>query len=389
MGLLGCLLLVVSQGRRFALRNSLSVVVSLYVGLCLASLIWADTTDMSLKRFLMSFLCVLGVMGICRHFSPSELCKIVLLISFTYLCIGVVVELLGLGVARIAEGGRYRFGGTMHTNAQAVNCAFLCITSGCLLRGATRWRGALLGIFMAGLVFLVLTGSRGALYSLLLAGAAYWWLNSSGHSRALGLTAFPALATFVLLASLMLGVQTDQFVEITQLGRDRASVSTMTGRFPLWAELFGYVQTRPLLGYGYQSFWNLDRYVELAATRGWIPTHSHSAYLDTILSVGLVGACLYLLAIVMGLRLAYKYHAQTGDAGYRFFMIVLLMVPIYSITESRYAAPSCFYSMIFFSALFFLRSALVRSNSPRIAPPRMFVGRVHHVSVTHQIVRDR
>ena len=81
------------------------------------------------------------------------------------------------------------------------------------------------------------------------------------------------------------------------LGRD----ATLTGRTDIWAALIDAIGDRPLLGYGYGAFWQLDSmpaYRVRAATEWLVPT-AHNGWLETALAVGLVGLCLLLASFIL------------------------------------------------------------------------------------------
>ena len=80
------------------------------------------------------------------------------------------------------------------------------------------------------------------------------------------------------------------------LGKD----STLTGRTELWADAQYYFSKRPLLGVGYQAFWQIDN---PRAVRLWLVNYEavgagfnfHNLYFNTAVELGLAG----LLAIAL------------------------------------------------------------------------------------------
>lgn len=80
---------------------------------------------------------------------------------------------------------------------------------------------------------------------------------------------------------------------------------TFTGRTHIWDFVNSEIARRPLLGWGYQSFWLVgpDGPSFLHA-RGWVRSmpHAHSGYLDTMLELGYIGFTLLLLFIVATLH---------------------------------------------------------------------------------------
>ena len=348
VGFLGCLLLVARGGRPLVFDTTLSKLILALGALCLVSVLWTDDVAFTVRRLCSALLCFTGVLGVCRQFRPRDLCRMVLIISFAYLCVGICVELLGPGY-RI-PGARYRFGGTVNPNLQGMYCALLSLSAACLYSKATSRLWTLRGMFVLGVAFLLLTGSRTALYSFLVAIASYWWLTSSWHTRALALTGLPTLVASLILLGHLAGTDSNRFLSVITMGRDLETMSTMTKRIPVWSELLGYIGMRPLLGYGYQGFWHGDRVLEMGAATGWAATGAHCAYLETILSVGLIGGALHILAILIGICRARRCFLQTVDVGYGFIFALLVFGTVHSLAESAFAKP-LFPGMIFVCGL--------------------------------------
>ena len=134
-----------------------------------------------------------------------------------------------------------------------------------------------------------------------------WWLFSQAHS-ATSLTSLIVgilvvvfvgirsvnknfigiymLAALVLLAAaeLTLGIS-GRFSE--SLGRG----SELSGRTVIWRALLG-LHTNPILGTGFESFWLGERPRQLEGLFFFIPNEAHNGYLETYLTLGLVGVFL-------------------------------------------------------------------------------------------------
>ena len=78
------------------------------------------------------------------------------------------------------------------------------------------------------------------------------------------------------------------------LGRD----PSLTDRTAVWADVLA-LQNRPMLGYGFESFWLGDRLMVLWNKWWWRPTQAHNGYIETYLNLGLVG-----LGLLAGLLLS-------------------------------------------------------------------------------------
>ncbi len=126
-----------------------------------------------------------------------------------------------------------------------------------------------------------------------------------GQTRAAAAAVIVAAALTSGLAGLSLLKSESQVLEA--LGKD----STLTGRAELWADAQHYFSERPLLGVGYQAFWQVDN---PRAVRLWllndVPAGAgfnfHNLYFNTAVELGLAGlvaiALLQLSAVFRLLR---------------------------------------------------------------------------------------
>ncbi|MCC6300731.1 MAG: O-antigen ligase family protein [Anaerolineales bacterium] len=120
-----------------------------------------------------------------------------------------------------------------------------------------------------------------------------FWLKNNERIKTWYYYAF----TSVLLAGLYIFIAYRGFF-FGLLGRS----ITMTGRVPLWQDLYSRVFTeRPVLGYGYGALWNLKAFrIDMQYHNHW----SHQIYFadngffDILLNVGLIGLALFLAAYI-------------------------------------------------------------------------------------------
>ena len=104
---------------------------------------------------------------------------------------------------------------------------------------------------------------------------------------------------------------TGEKVEVDSLatmGRDKeqADPTKLTGRLPIWNQALGLFSERPILGYGYGAFWTKRRLVAFERSNAWPIAHAHSAYIESLVNLGLVGftlgLCVALVTLVRSLR---------------------------------------------------------------------------------------
>ncbi len=105
---------------------------------------------------------------------------------------------------------------------------------------------------------------------------------SSRSPLLLGTTVLLSMSAYLAYANLdgVLGI----------FGRDR----TFTGRSGIWGASILLILKRPWLGYGTYGVWNTNEAFDAIVRIGFQATSAHNAYLDTILSYGLIGLILFL-----------------------------------------------------------------------------------------------
>ena len=161
---------------------------------------------------------------------------------------------------------------------------------------------------------------------------------------------FPVLripVAYFLIAGLVgfttiITVAPELFLDL--IGKDR----TLTGRTDIWDALFRSIRAKPWLGYGYGVYW-LDQlgpsyYVRLQLEWG-IPT-AHNGWIETWLSVGLLGVLSFALFFLWTCILAFQ-RIRRGGAETYWVILVLTVFFIFSLSESAVLQQNDFSWVIF------------------------------------------
>ncbi len=122
---------------------------------------------------------------------------------------------------------------------------------------------------------------------------------------------FPLLVgSLVLVAGLSVFAYNNSSTLLLGLGKD----STLTGRSTIWSHVIESIVRRPLLGYGYDAFWQGLKGPSLLITSevGWQVPHSHNGYLEVLLALGVVGLALFLLCALRMMRDSILYLRRHG-----------------------------------------------------------------------------
>jgi len=358
LGIAALVSLLMSGLYRFRV-GLLGILVLFYLSWAAVSLTWSAEPALTVRKLGTLAMITLGAFAASRCFSFRDTILWVLLSTLFYLHFGIAVEIFQ-GTFHPFSGG-YRFAGTMHPNIQGINCALLLLSSVFLLMTRKRPLYLLSAIVCEALVFLLLTKSRTSLVSLVLAVSLFWFLALPASRKK------PVILGAALTGGLLFLVSRQVFPYLQQafsLGRKNASETiTMTYRKLIWQQAWPYIRDRMITGYGYDSFWTSEHVEAFSRQQGNPTPHAHSAYVDSVLSLGMVGGCVFVLivAVAVGRTLAARKHS--GETGYTFFGILLLFAAINGFAESAFIQPG------YLSFLTSLALAALAFSSPSSARP--------------------
>jgi exopolysaccharide production protein ExoQ len=362
---LGTAGLVARRRRRIAFHGLWSSLFVFLAAWSALSLLWTIDTTMSAKRIVQ-----LGILGLCAftlatRYSQAVLPSFVFITSLGTLLVGLGAELL-LGTFSPGD----RFAGTQHPNAQALNCALLVLSATALAVGAPRGRVLLLRLTTAfAFAALLLTRSRTALTSVVLA-LVLRWIASLSRWKAVAATA--SLVWVGALVLLVGGDRVGAFAsESVELGREQTDLSTFQGRTGVWQACLEYAGQRPVLGHGFGAFWTPDHIQSISSSLGWGVPDAHSAYMEWLLNLGLVGAATYVLLLLGGARAAFLRARASDDPGSRFvFSLILFLLPhgVLEAGPSQVSQPMFILTWAFLSLLAVPAPEVAEERAARVRP---------------------
>jgi len=262
----------------------------MYLALAGASVMWAFKPELALIRFVQQLMIVTSIVLPAMLASPTADMMRGLFLCFAAASFLNVFFVLG-GSPVIATYG------TMN-----VNIGYAGYFPGKNYLGECAAAALLLSLHE-----MLYPGLRRVLGTILLVTAA-WLLFVSDSKTALGLAfAAPILAGITLIAGRKLRLSPAvilfsipvcyfAFSMITGFSMNRISYmlygdSTFTGRTLIWDFASHEIEQRPLLGWGYQSFWLVGADGPSMLAPGWIRNmpNSHNGYYDVMLELGYAG----------------------------------------------------------------------------------------------------
>ena len=161
-----------------------------------------------------------------------------------------------------------------------------------------RWvnvKPGLMFIAVMGAVVILLTGSRGALFAIVGAGAVYFALERKSWSKkvVIFVAAFAALLVFLFTTRIGQNVQVMFKTRVIELTFEEKYTA---GRDYLWYEALEMTKENPLFGAGLSGFEAAEFTI-----RGEVLAYPHNIFLEVLCETGMVGFLLFLSAGMAGI----------------------------------------------------------------------------------------
>jgi exopolysaccharide production protein ExoQ len=261
-----------------------------YLALAGASVLWAFKPEYSVNRFILELMIVTSiVLPAMASARTAEMMRGVFL-CFAFASILNVFFVLNqtpiyLENVNIGYPGYFTFKGLL---GECGAMAFLLSLHEILYPGRHRALGII--VLVSGTYLMVLSESKGslglALVAPFLAGLTLIVGKRMHISPAIVLLPIPCC--YAVLSSISSNL-------INRISYLVYGNYTLTGRTVIWDFVHYEIARRPLLGWGYQSFWLVGPDApSIVEAPGWVKSmpSSHNGYLDTTLDTGYVGLAL-------------------------------------------------------------------------------------------------
>jgi O-antigen ligase len=232
-------------------------------------------------------------------------------------------------------------------------------------RGRRRWLIA--ALLVLSLALLVGANSITALL-ICIAVAVLGAVAFALRARKYGLVGAILLATWMIgLVFAVVGFEQSQFFGV--LGRN----SNLTGRTEIWPGLFTAIYDRPLLGFGFNVFFEenglFNQYLASFLDEFfWVPPHAHNSFIQIALDTGVLGLTSFIVVLVFGIGRAVRFFWVERSFVSIWPLAVILFLVLGSYDEVYFEQPNTLQWILFAAALLFpFRDAFARSSATAIA----------------------
>ena len=324
--------------KRGRIGGQLVYVVAAYLAWNLISVAWSESPGTTEKRLVVLGINALLCWTLARTLSMVEIASLGFMAGSLTMVLSFVADAF---VQHIFAPGDpdYRFTGVMTANYQAENLVLLILCALTLMQKRPRWTVWLGGWLVLVLGFLFLTRSRlSTIICLLLAGGMCLRLVRQRLTVTQRAMVYFGIAA-VVLPGLIYAVGREgagAAQSAFMMGRtDTENTSNLSNRAPLWAELWETgVLEHPWIGVGYDGFWTPARVEKISLDQGWMVPHAHDTYLDQTLSIGAIGALLYIGSLWGAAAIAWRRNYVERSAESLLTAALLTWVALTSVAES-------------------------------------------------------
>lgn len=335
------------------LRNPVLIMLTLWISL---SILWSIDADITARRTLSFVINTVIACYLVLHRDLDWMLRILSWCMVLLLLSSVIIILLfpALG-ARPDDSGLVRGlnGAFMHKNSMGETIVFsIIIFFAAYKKQAVPNVISLGGLFLA-LLMLVPTGATTSIVVAIAVLAVQGWLQAGRlpFEQRATLFAFGTALACVVFGALVLNPD----AVFAAFGRD----ATLTGRTDIWPYVLSMSAQRPILGYGYASFWEAEAIASYVQTvfQWSIPT-AHNGYLDVMLGLGWIGLMLliaFFCTIIFRLITRSK-HLESSVIAYALPSLVYYV--IFNVVESAFFTSSGLSWIVMVTVVFLLTPGL-------------------------------
>ena len=291
-----------------------------------------------MRKLLVLAVMIAAALGFARHASLHDIITVFTLVCLAYIAIGLLVE-IALGNFKPYRS-EYRFFGTCHPNSLAAYGTICCLAAPIFSRHKPQLSALSWTLIAIGVIVLLATKSRTTLAGMIFAVLATRFITFKPNQRLLGisLVILCFLGAGFALALSRPSTWTDAG-DTMAMGRTD-DVTSLTGRLPLWEELYRSIKEEPFFGHGYLAYWQKKRVEYLSDLLKWEIPHGHNMYLDVLLDGGIFGLIAFLIFYLTTLVVSFGRYLKHRDIGVAFVFGMVVFALVHGFAESLFKLPT-------------------------------------------------
>ena len=277
-------------------------------------------------------------------FDPEEILSIMMMagVSISVLCLIMVFLFPQFGVNQSARDG-VAWTGLFSDRTSTGKCMLYLLSPAIIFRRRSfNYRHMIYILLMLIMVFMAHAATARVILLLYIA-----LMISMSVSRKFGRRSSLLIIGMFLAAAALIALVGFQFLPrvLGALGRN----ATLSGRTEIWNLVLASIAKRPLLGYGYYSFWQGLRGESANIILGahWMFGYAHNGILEICLQLGFVGTALFFVTLVQGIRNAWFCLRNGCPPAVEWYIGIIALTLVYNIDESTVLWPIDILSLMY------------------------------------------
>ena len=316
--------------------DTITVLALAALGWAVLSFVWSTSPNETARELVRLLGFTFTGAALVRRFSLRELMFLFATICLVSIAVDVAADIAAGTFQPWTRG--FRLGGTLHANHMGRLGAIVALI-GWMMLGNGRLLSLSSALITTGVVVVLMSGSRSGTLGLVAGLAAMQIIGLPRRRICLIVSGASAIAAIGLFVVAVLPPSTHRLVtQAVLMGRTEDSAS-LTGRVPLWQEMWRDASERMGHGFGYGAYWTVDRNYQMGEAIEWFPRHSHSAYLELFVDLGLVGVLLVVTLAMAAVARCIRLAVTTGRPEYRLLGALLICAMANGFLEVNFVAP--------------------------------------------------
>lgn len=293
-----------------------------------------------------------------ERFRPDQQIRLLFLFGWFCLILSIILSLFfpRYGIDHTGTTAAWR-GMYPQKNMCSMVTVFL-VPSALYLRDARMHVTILRFVYVASSIFVIaMTRSATGLITLTCLLIYFVLVSFVVRFRSRGRTILLILGLVLAVASAVAGLFASESIA-SFFGKD----PTLTGRTEIWHAVLPSIMKRPILGYGYNSFWRgyQGEAANVSLASHWAVPSAHNGFLEVWLTLGGVGLALVLYSLARASGNAFLCLRKTNSSHLKWYVSLVVLTFITSSDEGILATPNSFMWILYMIACIGLSRAAAR-----------------------------
>lgn len=343
--------------------------LSIFVTFSLVSALWSDYSIISLKRSFQLLVTSLVVMMAVVFIDNFKILKAIRIIVTAYIAATIFSVLL---FSEATDPAFNTWRGLTYQKNGLAQLALICFLFSLLFYSIDRsviskyWNYSVTALSIL-IIFMANSSTIIIIFGLIVVVSVILKIENSFRALRMRRFFFITVLTSILIFAFVLSLfSTEVFSIITDIFEKDL---TFTGRTIFWSYLTGEIMNKPVLGYGFGTYWIMgsEHIYRLFVAESLVMNTSHNGFIDLTLQLGLAGLTIFVFTVGSYFKKALSLHNNIA-------ILALIAILVSNVTETTFLGTRIitityfyFYLSVTFSYLNFNQQRISNQGSTDVA----------------------